>query len=339
MSMMSEGIREPNVVDDFDIDVLLQRFSDDPSLDFDIDLDLNLLRESWVPDSDLPPNVFQSSEFTNPVSVPPRNDDPPTLEADSPFSVSSFVNYIENFLMEDVDWGDGGKGAGEDGVADFFSGVLFDDSIKSKDDVDSPESYDASIKEGQSKEEVVPEVVVAEDDDVSVSKKRRRQMRNRESAMISRERRKMYIKNLEMKNKHLEMDCRRLDYTLQCCMAENLALRQSLQFRKNRSCGASASKQESAVLFMESLLLGSLFWFVSLVCLFLLPSLRSLRPNLKALSWLERGLAMVVARRKSRNILTLGKYLKLNLLGLRRRCRSMRARMKFFLFPLHAFLA
>lgn len=93
--------------------------------------------------------------------------------------------------------------------------------------------------------------------------------------MISRERKKIYIKNLEVKNKHMEMECRRLDYTLRCCMAENLALRQSLQFRKNRSCGASVAKQESAVLFMGKAyyeqylgLLIFFFEFVAIVRLF-----------------------------------------------------------------------
>ncbi|KAL0906332.1 hypothetical protein M5K25_024819 [Dendrobium thyrsiflorum] len=296
--------QEPNIVDDVDIDVLLQRFSDDPIFDFDLDLDLDLLRESWVPESEPPSNVFQPSESSSPV--PPTSVEAPSNEPGSPDSVSSFVNYIENFLMDDVDWGDGGKEVGEDSVVDLFSGALFDGSISSKSDVGTPESYDVSTKEGQCKEKEDPEVVVVEEDDDFVIKKRRRQMRNRESAMISRERKKLYIKDLEMKNKHLEIEYRRLDYTLRCYTAENMALRQSLQFQKNRSCGASVAKQESAVLFMESLLLGSLFWFVSLVCLFLLPSLRSLSPNLKILSCSGRDLAMVVARTKSRKSLMLG---------------------------------
>ncbi|PKU62870.1 bZIP transcription factor 50 [Dendrobium catenatum] len=327
--------QEPNIVDDVDIDVLLQRFSDDPIFDFDLDLDFDLLRESWVPGSDPPSNVFQPSGSSSPV--PPTSVEAPSMEPSSPDSVSSFVNYIENFLMDDVDWGegDGGKEVGEDSGVDLFAGALFDGSISSKADVDTPESYDASTKEGHSKEKEVPEVVVVEEDDDFVIKKRRRQMRNRESAMISRERKKLYIKDLEMKNKHLEIEYRRLDYALRCYTAENMALRRSLQFQKNRSCGASVAKQESAVLFMESLLLGSLFWFVSLVCLFLLPSLQSL----KILSCSGRDLAMVVARTKSRKSLMLGKDLRLILHKLKRRCRSMKSRMKFFLFPLHAVLA
>lgn len=70
-------------------------------------------------------------------------------------------------------------------------------------------------------------------------------MKNRESAMQSRERKKMYVKDLEMKSKYLESECRRLDYALRCCMAENAALHQHLQ-----KVGAPAARQESAVLVM-----------------------------------------------------------------------------------------
>lgn len=169
---MAEARQAPNVNDDCDIDVLLERFSDDPILDFDLGLDLDLLRESWVTESDLPPNVVQSSGSSSPVQ--PTSVEPPPLEAGSPDSVSSFVKYIENFLMDDVDWDDGGNGVGGDGVADFFTGVLFDGTISSKGNVDTPESYDALNQEGQSKEKEVPEVAVFEEDDDFASMKRRR---------------------------------------------------------------------------------------------------------------------------------------------------------------------
>lgn len=71
-------------------------------------------------------------------------------------------------------------------------------------------------------------------------------MRNRDSAMKSRERKKSYIKDLETKSKHLEAECRRLSYALQCYAAENMALRQSLL--KDRPLGAPTATQESAVL-------------------------------------------------------------------------------------------
>jgi hypothetical protein len=71
-------------------------------------------------------------------------------------------------------------------------------------------------------------------------------MRNRDSAMKSRERKKSYIKDLETKSKYLEAECRRLSYALQCYAAENMALRQSLM--KDRPVGAPTAMQESAVL-------------------------------------------------------------------------------------------
>jgi hypothetical protein len=71
-------------------------------------------------------------------------------------------------------------------------------------------------------------------------------MRNRDSAMKSRERKKSYIKDLETKSKYLEAECRRLSYALECYAAENMALRQSLL--KDRLVGAPTAMQESAVL-------------------------------------------------------------------------------------------
>ena len=73
-----------------------------------------------------------------------------------------------------------------------------------------------------------------------------RQMRNRDSAMKSRERKKTYIKDLETKSKYLEAECRRLSYALQCYATENMVLRQSLL--KDRPVGAPTAMQESAVL-------------------------------------------------------------------------------------------
>jgi hypothetical protein len=71
-------------------------------------------------------------------------------------------------------------------------------------------------------------------------------MRNKDSAMKSRERKKIYVKELETKNKYLEAECRRLSYALQCHAAENMVLRQSLL--KDRPVGAPTAMQESAVL-------------------------------------------------------------------------------------------
>lgn len=75
-----------------------------------------------------------------------------------------------------------------------------------------------------------------------------RQMRNRDAAVKSRERKKMYVKNLEIKSRYFEGECRRLEHLLQCCYAENHALRLCLQSRG--AFGASMTMQESAVLLL-----------------------------------------------------------------------------------------
>lgn len=79
-----------------------------------------------------------------------------------------------------------------------------------------------------------------------------RQLRNRDAAVRSRERKKMYVKDLEMKSKYLEGECRRLGRLLQCCYAENHALRLGLQM--GNAFGASTTKQESAVLLLGMIL-------------------------------------------------------------------------------------
>lgn len=109
-----------------------------------------------------------------------------------------------------------------------------------------------------------------DDDDDPAAKKRKRQMRNRDAAVRSRERKKMYVRDLEMKSKYYEAECKRLGALLQCCLAENQALRLSLH--NTKAFDASMSKQESAVLLLESLLLGSLLGFLGIICLLILPS-------------------------------------------------------------------
>lgn len=66
--------------------------------------------------------------------------------------------------------------------------------------------------------------------------------------MKSRERKKMYVRDLEMKSRYLEGECLRLGRLLQCCYAENQALRLSMQ--SGGAFGASVTKQESAVLLL-----------------------------------------------------------------------------------------
>ncbi|KAL1561474.1 bZIP transcription factor 60 [Salvia divinorum] len=101
-------------------------------------------------------------------------------------------------------------------------------------------------------------------------KKRKRQMRNRDAAVRSRERKKMLVRDLEMKSKYYEAECKRLGNLLQCCLAENQALRFSLH--NSQAFDASRTKQESAVLLLESLLLGSLLGFLGIIYLLILPS-------------------------------------------------------------------
>ncbi|KAL2529781.1 bZIP transcription factor 60-like [Forsythia ovata] len=141
---------------------------------------------------------------------------------------------------------------------EFLSEVLLDSPAVSGSDqvgevIDVPKAKDL---EGHEVEEAdVPQaenniVHVANDDDPIV-KKRKRQMRNRDAAVQSRERKKMYVRDLEMKSKYYEAECKRLEMT----------------------------RQESAVL-LESLLLGSLLWFLGIIRLLILPG--QLKSNLEA---------------------------------------------------------
>lgn len=71
----------------------------------------------------------------------------------------------------------------------------------------------------------------------------------------------MYMKDLEMKSRYLEGECRRLGRLLQCVLAENQALHFTIQ--KGNALGASSAKQESAVLFLGMLHLTCLSFIVS----------------------------------------------------------------------------
>lgn len=73
-------------------------------------------------------------------------------------------------------------------------------------------------------------------------------MRNRDAAVRSRERKKLYVRDLELKSRYFESECKRLGLVLQCCLAENQALRFSLQ--SSSANGACMTKQESAVLLL-----------------------------------------------------------------------------------------
>ncbi|CAL5384318.1 unnamed protein product [Camellia sinensis] len=175
---------------------------------------------------------------------------------------------------------------------DFLSEFLLDSPLQSDHSAEvvdlhlntssssSPEEHEARHKVDDLPHNNINNNNNGDANDDTVSKKRQRQLRNRDAAVRSRERKKMYVKDLEIKSRYLEGECRRLGRLLQCCFAENEALRLSLQNAK--AFDASMTKQESAVLLLESLLLGSLLWFLGIVCLLILP--RSLQSSLEAVS-------------------------------------------------------
>ncbi|KAL5212428.1 hypothetical protein ABZP36_023275 [Zizania latifolia] len=143
---------------------------------------------------------------------------------------------IERFLMDDAEV----EAATVDGADEFLDAVLAGDQEGSG-------AGGGSMDEASARED-------GEVAGVDANKKRTRLMRNRDSAMKSRERKKMYVKDLEMKSKYLEAECQRLRYALHCCASENMVLRQC--FLKDRPVSAPTAVQESAVL------LGKFFIYV-----------------------------------------------------------------------------
>nr|CAD1831301.1 unnamed protein product [Ananas comosus var. bracteatus] len=228
--------------------------------------------------------------------------------------------------------GGGGEEDGEGFDDAFLAGFFADasDDVGSEGAAAGEENVEESAGSGDEKRGSA-EVVDVEGDD-PISKKRRRQMRNRDSAMKSRERKKMYVKELEIKTRYLESECRRLSYALQCCTAENMALRHRLH--AEGPLGAHVAVQESAVLFVESLLLGSLYWLVSIVCLFLTPALPGPKdPRTPGSPGRDLSQEAAVAGKISNE--KLGFNLGSELVLMRRRCRCLKRRMKFSsLFPL-----
>ncbi|CAK7345955.1 unnamed protein product [Dovyalis caffra] len=225
-----------------------------------------------LPDSDN--NIFELEPPLTADSQPIDDSSKPS----SPVKMSSWIGDIETLLMQDdddkVDQLENCNAFLEDILVDSPSahesgGELLDAStdkdFTSSDDADGgPKEKDDGAEEKNNNDE-------EEDPDDSVSKKRRRQLRNKDAALRSRERKKMYVKDLEIKSRYLEGECRRLDRLLQCFIAENHALRLSLQ--RGNAFGVTSAKQESAVLLLESLLLGSLLWFLGIMCLFPLPAM------------------------------------------------------------------
>lgn len=243
----------------------------------------------------------------------------------SPDSVSSWIGEVEHLLMKDDD-DDADDEPNPQFCSDFLSNILLDSpAASSPDDKNSVASEDGGGHEVENVQ--VPDVNDGknnenenngEEEDPS-SKKQRRQLRNRDAALRSRERKKIYVRDLEMKSRFLEGECRRLGRLLQCCVAENQALR--FQLHNDKAFGASMAKQESAVLLLESLLLGSLLWFMGIICLFSLPRLP--RPNQESVD--NRRLESVAPKKAGSNIIGMRV---LNSLFKSKRCKASRTKMK-----------
>ncbi|XP_066376537.1 bZIP transcription factor 50-like [Miscanthus floridulus] len=292
---------------DIDLDALLASFSGEPAAVSDL----------IVPSP--PATAAHDAEAGSPESV--------TSRASPPGEVA--LSEIERFLMQEGE-AEGELGGEVEGMSvDQFFDALYDGG-EGKDEGEAGASTDADSGRDEVVEVVTPEAETVEvDGDDPVSKKKMRQMRNRDSAMKSRERKKSYIKDLETKSKYLEAECRRLSYALQCYAAENMALRQSLL--KDRPVGAPTAMQESAVL-TETLPLVSLLWLVSIVCLFLMPVVL---PNRSPAAPSSGGRDLVMAAGKTSS--ETPEILELILHG--RRCKSTRAKIKLYTLPFHAVTA
>ncbi|XP_047326520.1 bZIP transcription factor 60 [Impatiens glandulifera] len=231
---------------------------DDDMILFDFDVDLSF--------------------FSNDVPV-----EPPSCSPESGGSWS--MEELEHLLMDDGNFGDHDS----DISYDFLSDILLDAPAESDRSAGVVEELpgnissnsEAELQEDDKDEEnrlhqqqQTVDVPLEENVDSGggdpICKKRNRQLRNRDAAMRSRERRKSYVKDLEIKSRYFEGECRRLGMLFHSCMAENQALRLSLQNAKVADASRNY-KQESAVLLLESLLLGSLLWFLGIYCL-LIPS-------------------------------------------------------------------
>ncbi|BBH02605.1 basic region/leucine zipper motif 60 [Prunus dulcis] len=222
-------------------------------------------------------------ELENPVvtatgsSSPSPSPSPSSTVEDAPSNSSpDWIGEIETILMKDDDVN--GNLVVPDSVeptnAEYYEKFLADILVY------SPSTDAGSNASADSEKEKLDRSPLNDDDDDDaadagdpISKKRRRQLRNKDAAVRSRERKKMYVRDLEMKSKYLEGECRRLGRLLQCCYAENHTLRLGLQMKNayGHGHGVLATKQESAVLLLELLLLGSLLRCLDIMCLVALP--------------------------------------------------------------------
>ncbi|MBA0753461.1 hypothetical protein Gogos_021936 [Gossypium gossypioides] len=185
-----------------------------------------------------------------PVTEPPPQPCS-TQNPDEEPAVSSWIGEIEKVLMEDDNF-DHRVETQPVSDDDFLADLLVDSPPSSGGDVAGVDGADLH-KQSQTHTDV--------DKGDPIAKKQRRQLRNRDAAVRSRERKKMYVKDLEMKSRYLEGECRRLSRVLQCFIAENQALR--LTLHKGCAFDASSTKQESAVL-----LLGMKWFYMSSVLAF-----------------------------------------------------------------------
>ncbi|CAN7030249.1 hypothetical protein IGI04_030326 [Brassica rapa subsp. trilocularis] len=199
----------------------------------------------------------------------------------SPDSANSWIGDIESQLMNDED-NQNCLELDQQSVSEFLADIFVDDptadSVTGKvDDVPTEGSDDAGKEKAVEKkrndsgsenlDEAKVESEISGDDD-AIAKKRRRRVRNRDAAVRSRERKKEYVTDLEKKSKYLERECMRLGRMLDCFVAENHSLRLCLQ--KGGGNASMMTRQESAVLLLESLLLGSLLWYLGdIICPFL----------------------------------------------------------------------
>lgn len=220
-------------------------------------------------------------------------------------------------------------------AADFLSDVLLDSPAQSdhspsaEQAIGFPDSKVSSGSEGDEDKDKVSQSPSdgeggADDlnnDDDPVDKKRKRQLRNRDAAVKSRERKKLYVRDLELKSRYFESECKRLGFVLQCCLAENQALRFSLQ--NSSANGVSMTKQESAVLLLESLLLGSLLWFLGITCLLILPSQTWSIQEENQGSRNHGLLVPIKGGKKTSRMLVFPSFM------MGKRCKASRSRMKF----------
>ncbi|KAL3340653.1 hypothetical protein AABB24_029004 [Solanum stoloniferum] len=256
----------------------------------------------------------------------PHDDDQFTLHDSSPQT----FQQIEQLLMNDDDVGlVSFEDADPQFAADFLSDVLVDSPIHS-DHSHSPAEQaigfiDSKVSSGSDADQDKHKSPSDGDHELNnhdpVDKKRKRQLRNRDAAVRSRERKKLYVRDLELKSRYFESECKRLGFVLQCCLAENQALRFSLQ--NSSANGVSMTKQESAVLLLESLLLGSLLWFLGITCLLILPSQTWSVPEENQGSRNHGLLLPIKEGKKTSRILLFLSFM------MGKRCKASRSRIKF----------